>query len=514
MRDLDVTIWDANGSLVRWRGTRRTATKLRFSSGLPGGFLQCSFVIEQPAARLLPLHAGQVVRVQRGMTTCWWGWIEDVETLQHGWIDRVSVQALGPWQQLQERLSSPEYTDTVSSAILATEMALYCDDISRDTSQIADSAVPLTIDWAHKSISEIAKLVCDTGNSAQLPLLFAIWEPAGSRTLLGSTANLTHDYQLEQQGVEWYFLIGREDSTFDSVYVHSGCYAAAFADDENDAIASIDKLPVAGSTAYILEYWHYWSAHSGMTVNGRIDWYNASDVFISSSYLTTYTAAGAASSWSQRRDSVTSPSTAAAARVMVEVDNNGASKYTCVDDIRFYLSVTSLAADTAPRAYLWSRDLSTYDYVLRSAAIDPGLQSTSTTRDMANAVVASYGSSSYTAWAEDTASQSVYRRRDHVVSAGSVGSVDAAAQRDVYLTKHAAPGTEMQGFRISRPGAIRTSQGLAVDPALLRAGDRLKIVDGRLADSVIMLEQVEWNDGTATCKPENYEDVTRMLARL
>jgi hypothetical protein len=95
-----------------------------------------------------------------------------------------------------------------------------------------------------------------------------------------------------------------------------------------------------------------------------------------------------------------------------------------------------------------------------------------------------------------------------------VAQADAEAQRDVYLARHAIPGTEISGFSVKTPGAVRTVTGLPVDPVFLRAGDRLKIIDGQLAGTVIMLSEVEWSAGVATCKPESYEDVTRVLAKV
>lgn len=515
MRPLDVALLDANGNTVRWRsGARSRVSQLRFTSALPGGFAVCSFVLEQPAARVFTVAGNCTVIVRCGSTVVWWGYTEDIDTVQRGSARSVAVTAYGPWQLFQQRLSSPNYDDVQSSSILTTEMGLYVTEISADVSQIVATVIPLTIDWDNRPVADVVKAVCDAGNGSDQPLFFAIWEPAGSRTQLANAGNLTHDPEMEQRDAEWYFTIGTEDSTFDGVYAHSGRYAASFADDNNDAIASVDKLTVSGSTTYILEYWHYWSAHSGMTVNGRVDWYNASDVFISSSYLTTYTASGAASAWTERRESVTSPSTAATARVMVEVDNNGASRFTVVDDIRIYLAVTSLAADAKPRAHLWSRDLSTYDYILRTSGIIDGVSTVSTTRDLANNVLASYGSSSFTTAAQDTDSQADYRQRDHVLAAGSVAQVDAEAMRDVYLQQHKAPGTEVQSFRLTRQGAVRTATGHLVRLEMLRAGDRLLIVDGPLAGSIVLLDQVEYRDGAVTCHPESYQDASRLLAQI
>lgn len=510
---LDVAVYDAGGSMVRDpSGGRWRASNLSFSTGLPGGFEEASFVVTGPSARLWPLESGHRLIIRRGRQIVWWGWIEDVSRQYAAVTTQLNVQGLGPWQVIRQRVSSPTYTDVTSSAILITEMGLSCPEISRDASRIVDSRTPLSIDWDMKPLSDMVKAVCDTGDDQSRPLLFAVWEPAGAKTQVGNTGNLTYDWQLEQQGVEWYFLLGAEGSTWAGTYVHSGRYAAAMSDDGADAVASIDKLPVAPSATYVLEYWHYWSAHSGMTNNGRVDWYTASNVFISSSYLATYTATGASSTWTQRQGTVTSPGTAATARVMVEVDNHGASKWTVIDDIRFYLAVSSLAADTKPRARLWARDLTDFDYLLWTSRLLDGVKDVTSTRDLANSVVASYGSSSFTAAAQDLASQALYRKRESVVAAGSVGLVDAEAVRDTYLATYRSPRDEFNAFRAQR-GTITTRYGRPVCLAMVRAGDRLKIADGPARGTVLMLTQTSWQDGILQCTPETQPDVPLLLAR-
>lgn len=117
--------------------------------------------------------------------------------------------------------------------------------------------------------------------------------------------------------------------------------------------------------------------------------------------------------------------------------------------------------------------------------------------------------------AQDAASQALYRRRDVALSAGSVALVDAQAQRDTWLTLHAEPGSAVGALRLAR-GSLLDNRGLLVEPARLRAGDRLRVLDGALAGTVILVESTEYDAeaGVVSVQPESYTDVSRMLARV
>lgn len=517
MRKLSVVIYDAAGDVVRWRSDTADVQQLRFSSALPGGFMQCSFSVGQLGARSLPLQAGQVVIVRRGLQVVWWGWLEDVETLQRGAMDQIAVRALGPWQQLQQRLVTASYDDVTSTYIVRDMLAAYCPDVAQDYSQLVNSGTPLTTnEWTNAALSDVIAAVCDTGDASSRPLLFALWEPPGSRVRLGETGNLTDDPEFEQEEVYWSADLSDIYLVWSATVYHSARYAWRWREGAVGGVLHKRRIPVSGAAVYVIDYWLYWTAYSSMTMSARFDWYGAAG-YISTSYSTTMTSDGTTTGWQHVVHTVTSPAGATGCQLSMGGSvgtGGGVLRYQAVDDVRMYLYTTAIAEEAKPRAYLWARDLSDYDYTLRTADLDPGLQRTVTTRDLANAVLASYSSSSFTAVAENAASQALYRRRDHLVAAGNVALVNAQAQRDVYLATHAGPGTEINGFRLDRPGAVRTAQGLAVDPALLRAGDRLKIVDGHLAGTVIMLSEVEWSDGVATCRPESYEDLTRVLARV
>lgn len=514
-RRLDVAIYGTDGSTILPdpTGARFDLQNVRFTTGLPGGFHECSFTIAGAAAALYALRAGLRVIVRRGRRVVWWGWIEDLERSVYGRVLSVTLKCLGPWQEPQQRRPQTlMFSDVISSSALAEALAAHCSNISRDTGQIVNSAVPITIDWDWKAISDLVKLVCDTGNSSGNPLLFALWEPTYERTRLGNAANLTSDPELELTDTYWYLVDGTY-ANWDTVNYHSSQTCMLFAEFANDALAHTAKLAVLPSTPYTVEYWHKWSAHSSMTILSQVDWYTSGDVFISTTSAATYTSDGATTGWTQRQNSHTSPGTAALARPRVTVAiGAGSGRYTAVDDVKFYLAATALTIDTLPRAWLWARDLTSYDYLLYTRLLTEPLSETETTRDLKNYVVASYSSSSFTGASQDAASQAFYRRRDHLLAAGSVSLADAEAMRDVYLATYSSTRKEPAGFAVPE-GAIRTAAGAIVEPVLLRAGDRLRLADGPSRGATILLLSTEYRDGVMTCRPEAQEDTPMLLAR-
>jgi hypothetical protein len=268
----------------------------------------------------------------------------------------------------------------------------------------------------------------------------------------------------------------------------------------------------------VVDFWLYWTAYAGMQGSSRIDWYNSSNTLISTTYGATWTSDGTTTGWQQISDVHLAPAGTVDCVLHVGAtvgSGGGTARYVAIDDVRMYLYTANLAPETKPRATLWARDLTDYDYDLRTANLVETLDVRETTKDLANYVVASYGSSSYTAAAQDAASQAAYRQRDALVAAGRVGETAAAAQRDAWLALHAEPGQEVGSLRCGDRTVI-DREGRWVHPALLRAGDRLRVVDGRLAGTVFLVEAMEYDaeSGIARVTPESYTDVSRMLARV
>jgi hypothetical protein len=181
-----------------------------------------------------------------------------------------------------------------------------------------------------------------------------------------------------------------------------------------------------------------------------------------------------------------------------------------IDDVSVTLAGTTATTDTLPRAHLWVKDLSDYDYVLRAWQ---QVEFVLSTRELANYVVTQYGSS-YTASAENGPSQISYRRRDALINAGNDATASIAeAVRDTALAARLAPRTEITGSFQARTGDILTAQGLAVDVALVRAGDRLRVDGGEYEGAILLVKQTEWSDGVLTVTPERYAGTAEILAR-
>lgn len=504
-------------SAVRWRGGVGAAVRrLRFSSSLPGGFTACTWEVA-PHARHLPLRAGQVCAVVDGFSTLWWGWVEDVRTVQRGRSQTVVVTALGPWQVVNQRLiTALTVSDVNSSYVLRDMLAANCPDLSQDYSQLTNSAVPVTLNWSYKPLADLTKTVCDAGNAAGQPLLFAVWEPPGSAIQVAAAGTLNDDPELEQ--LEVYWSKGSDLIYYSSSDYVSPRYSWKWTEGATGGITHKRRIAVAASTMYVIDFWLRWTAWSGMTTAARFDWYNSAGDYLSSSYAPTLTSNGVTTTWQRVIQTITSPVNAAQCVPGIGCyvgTGGGAARYLHVDDVRMYLYAANLGAETRPRVRLWARDLNDYDYVVRSAALADGVQITRTTRDLSNYVVAQYGNGMTTTPAEDAASQLAYRRRDQLLNAGNVAQPEAEALRDAWLTLHAQPGQEAGALRLTR-GSVLTRHGAVVSPARLRAGDRLRVQDGAQTVAVVLLEQVEYDaeTGVATAQPERYTDASRLLARV
>lgn len=509
-RALSVAIYAAGTSTELLRARSGIGvTGLRFTTGLPGGFLECSFTLEAAGAKLAGVDTGQKVIVRCGNQVVWWGWIEDVARVVRGRLVQLSVTCMGPVQELMQRTSSPSYTSIVGSVILTNEIISNCPNISQDMSQMVDSGVPLTLSWSDRSIMEIGDAVSAAGDLDGNALLFAVWEPGLYRSPLAQVQNVTPDPLLEQEATYW----DCGTATFQTTYYYSAVQAVLWGPSLTDWVRTHLKYPVIGSATYIIDYYTLWSAHSGMTVRGRVDWYTAADTIISSDYTSAYTSDGTTTTWQRRIQTLTAPATAATARMGIEVATGaGAGRYTVVDDVRFYLAAAAKSGDDLPRVHLWARDVSDYDYAVYTGRLAQGWQLTETTRQLANYVVATY-SGGTTAAAEDATSQAAYRRRDEVLSLTDLGSSEAAAAAAAYLARWKDPAEE-PGTLTVRFGQVLNTRGRPVAPALLRAGDRIKIMDGLRAGTTVIVMETSYEAGAMQLTPEREATTSSLLARV
>lgn len=518
-RNLDVAIYTSPTSttLLRDRGGGRSRIReLRWSTALPGGFAECAFDVESPAAAVWPVDTGQKVVIRRGTAVVWWGWVEDVRRLVRGAITLLRVTALGPWQELQQRLiEEVDYTsDQTGSAAIIQELADNCPNVSANYSEIEPSGVaigPLAKAWW--PVADLVKLVCQAGDDQGRAMLFAIWEPPlrpdAVNVLRSRNVCLNPDFE----GPDWW---GWEIDTstngdyeiITTTYVsatRSGkVYSTSAVAAGNVTLNNVYTDAVANAT-YRFEFSYYFTNLSNAAYKCRvsIQWFDSGGSTISTPTSSWFVSDGSAG-WRTTYADFVAPANAAKMKCYVTAEwPAGTSYYVGWDNCYCSHMVSSEDADLYPRAHLWPRDLSEYDYVVWTALTEP-VDFNETTRELANYVVASYGSGSYTAAGEDSASQAAYRRRDYLLAAGSgTDSALAASLRDARLALYAEPLTDVAPFALRQQGAVTTARGRPVELTELRAGHRLLLGDGPYAGQVIMLTRTEWADGVLRCTPES-----------
>jgi len=525
VRELDVAVFGPDGvDLLRDRsGHRYTLRSLRFGTCLPGGMADAGFELVQPAARAWPGRAGLRMTIGRGGRTLWWGWVEDVQRRVRGQVESIRVAGLGPWQQAVQRLISPSYSGTVyGDAALTGELRVYCDQISTDYSQVASTGVNIApLSWVYRRLGDLVKLVCEAGDASGRALLFAVWPPT-RRSASSYPASLITNSQVEvgsgaPEGWAYTQWLGTPTGTWCTDIYYSGIHGLKVARDANPGVQEgrwyqTDVL-CAASTGYVFDYRFYAADVANIQCYLHVRWYNSLGGIISDAYTTTRSSTGTAG-WSRYVEPLTSPAAAHHAMVRCHVTLPDVGGAVGVYDDVFMCAEGSLAgADVLPRAHLWARDLTGYDYLLYTAELASGADINWSMRRLANAVVASYGSGpSYTTWAQDGGSQGAYRRRDWLAAAGAVGVDVAQAVRDATLARLAAPQVEAPVLRLTGPGAVRTRHGNLVWPVELRAGDRLMVADGPEAGLVFLLARTGYADGVVSCTPEGPEDTPLLLA--
>lgn len=526
---LDVAIYNAAGTelLREPAGARYGAGNLAFDTAAPGGFGTAAFTLPRRVARHWPGRTGLKVIVRRGNTICWWGWVEDITQRLHPDVDDMTVACMGPYQVLTQRLFSPAYTGTLyGEAALAAELTTYCPELSPNVSELTATGVniaPLT--WTNKPISDLVRLVCQSGNSAGLPMLFAIWEPnersmTGYPVALNSNANFETliagmsypagwNLTLTAGNANWLTSTTIYNSPVRGVRVFRGTGTGT----QTGHVGTATNFAVTAGTTYVVDYYAYFGAVTSMNVYARVNWYTAAGALISQVALTTRNSTGSAFG-ARYVESLVAPATAANGTLQLRfsLPDSGSNAYVGFDDAYIYAAGAATEIDRRPRARLWAQDLSGYDYLLVTGELDEALTAVRTSRELANYVLASYGSS-YTSANQDTPSQALYRKRDRVVSAGSVSGTVAAAMRDVALTRYRDPVDEPSGFRLSRPGPVRTAHGAPVWPEDIRAGDRLRIADGPLAGMIFSLARTAYANGVMTLTPAGLPDTPLLLAQ-
>lgn len=522
---LNLSVFDATGKVVEDRsGGGLMVNDLRITSQMPGGYREAAFTVRLPAARLWLVAPGQTLVVRRGARTVWWGWIEDVRRRSQGRLVEVQVRALGPYQTAAQRLiASADYDQyTQSSAALRQELIANCPEISTNQSGIYSTGVTIgPLQRAYWPVSDLARTVCEAGNAAGQRMLFAVWEPSAliSASEALHSRNILRDPDFE--GPQWFGWTVHDYANGDQETI-TGNYVSATRSRKVFSTSAVAggyvtlrnaNVAAAANSIYQFDYWYNFPAISSGTLSAqvRVLWLPGATY----SDGPVHTFAGDGAGWHYGSSLMTSPAgTTSCIAYLVGSWSSGSEKYVLWDDCYLSLTAAAQVRDGKPRAYLWPRDLTGWDYLLWTARTE-GVDVTETTRELANYVVASYGSGNYTAAAEDAASQEAYRRRDRVAAAGSAApAVLANALRDATLAQYAEPMQEAGSLRLRqelRP--VTTALGAPVHLEDIRAGDRLRVADGPAAGLVFMVDATAWQDGVLAITPENRPDVPLLLAR-
>ena len=513
---------DATGvEVLKTRGGQ-TVTGLSFTTGLPGGFLQCTFSVSASGAKVWGIDTGQRVIVSLGNRVLWWGWIEDIERSQQGRLTNLSVTCLGPWQNCQQRLVEYYNADQETSEALKAVLLYYCEWISSDYSNIQASSVTAgEQEQTFVAVSSIVQDICETGNSSDQPLLFALWEPNKLRLETLTINNLIGNGNFETGSPSGWTL---SNALWDDSDAHSGSYSVNASESPGSSTVWVTSDTITGiveNTDYIFSAWYKSSFNKplGYTpyLNGfKITWYTSGDVSISDDDWTEQTDYPfSTTNWQQFLRVVTAPATAAKAVVRIDLrmsndDWLAGGKTVWADDAALYSSAAS-GTVSKPVAHLWPRDLTDYDYMIYTARLPSSWPLVETTRQLANAVWVKYDAG-YTTDEQDTTSQAAYRRRDALINAASLDSASAAQYRDTYLARWKDPVDEPTTLTVSRL-TVQNKRGLPVNPMILRAGDRLKIMDGLRAGAVVLLSNTSYKNGQIQLTPDRYLETSQILAK-
>lgn len=507
---LDVAIYDASTGEAVLRGWPRGAIQnLRFSTALPGGFMDAEFVIRRETPRLGRIDAGQKVIIRNGQGIVWWGWIEDLKWSLRGDAQGLSVMCMGPWQQASQRNVGMLVSKMDGDVAVKAALLLSCDRISWDFSHIAATGVDMGSQTGnYAKAADVIASVSAVGNTSAQSMLFAVWEP-GKKLEGTSNDNLVVNPSFESNSDWTYNGAAARSGTYGG---YDGSYAVLMNGANPMTATTNDYMTItAGEPCVLSAFYRLTGSEPGSTYSASmaIKFYDAGSNLVGTTTFTEGTHYPAATtSWQQAVGYVVAPATATKAKVTLSFTVTEGGDDMLWDLVGLY--TTTSGSERKPLPWLWARDLSTYDYLLYTKRA--GVDLTETTRVLANAVWATYGDDSVTVVAEDATSQAAYRQRDTQIDASGMDATTAAKYRDVYLARYKDPLTEPAAFTVQR-GAILKEHGTPADLSLIRAGDRLKVMDGPFAGRIFLLMRTNWSADGLQCTPEAGDDAPVLLAK-
>ena len=162
---------DASGAISR-------ARNITFTTGLPGGFLSCTWdtTLADPSA--WDVELGRYVKLYASLDSVFEGQIEDIgysRDMATG-LYTASVTALGPWARAKKVREAANYVAaTTGNTIVQTALAEMA-NISTDYTYVWGADRNLNTVNYDASVADVIEDVLKYGSQNNIPLYFAFWE--------------------------------------------------------------------------------------------------------------------------------------------------------------------------------------------------------------------------------------------------------------------------------------------------------------------------------------------------
>ena len=332
-RQPTVEVYSGSASTTLLRGWERNkVADLSFGTGLPGGFLSATFSVTAPP-RTCPIDTGQKVIVRWGAQIVWWGWVEDVTRKLRGRVEQISVMCLGPYQQCVQRIMQEAIGGMDSDAALKAALLMYTDRISTDYSHIVATGVDLgTTTATYVSVADTVQAVCNLGNTSNLPLQFAIWEPNPNYLDVATASDLVLNGGFETAS-DWTYSGAARDNNV----AHNGSYSCEGTGDPG-SVTSSDYITVSAGDNCVLRlsyryltkmarsaYWN-WFVYTNNVDNRHLNtvsirWYDSGSSLLSTTTWTHLTDFPIATeSWQAFCKFATAPVSTVKCKIYIRVD--------------------------------------------------------------------------------------------------------------------------------------------------------------------------------------------------
>lgn len=527
---VSIAIYDRNNNSV-FVPRIADASDLRYTTGLPGGYIECSFTLPLRLRAYNAIAPGQRVVVYYGNMVAWEGFVADIER----GTTTITVTAFGAWATLSRRRASftVPYSYTAYDVIRYI-LRHYSQYVGGSYQYIDDPGIPLIgLGWEQANLQTIIN------DCLPKDWHFAVWES----TLAEASGEITRTIADSGEGISY-------NDAFDCASMPYNPISGQIEFGQEDgairtAGLRFTNITLPRYTAILSATLTIYSAHGptkdvhvrlhAEDTSNAVDFENIkpSERELSYAYV----------NWDPEiieideeynidvtdlvqevidRDDWRSGN----ALALIIIDNG--SRYHSA----FYafegdstkaarLTITYGAPDNATvRFYphLFQRPVlerENVNYLVFAADIE-NLRIITSTSELYNSVTARYGMNLYTSPAEDADSIAKYGRMENdpaQLDAGSGASIETAQNmRDAFLLIHKDPRTGIQQLTVKR---LYSRYGYPVPIETVRAGSVIRIADltdfASLSSFVYYVLQTEYYNGMLTLTLDKPISLTELL---